>query len=619
MRPSKSLRGYSTNSHMKTFFRLLAFVKPFWPQVLLSVLLGALTIGASISLMSTSAYLISMAALHPGLEAISVAVVGVRFFGISRGVFRYLERLASHSLTFRVLAKLRVWFYQTLEPLAPARLVAARSGDLLNRIMADIETLDNLYVRVLAPPLVALVVVLGMALFMGLFSPLLGLVSLGFLLAVGLGLTILTLALNRQPGRTLTDERARLRADLVDAVQGLPDLVAFGQEKAYLAKIQATGGRFSSAQTRLARLNGLQSGLNSLLTGLGVWTLLYLSIPLVTNGTVKGVHLAVIVLGALASFEAVQNLPQAAQLFEANLQSARRLFEIADAEPAVKQPTDPLPRPASADLRVRGLKFAYEPSPRRTQSNTKENLGSPSCDLVSARPAGLGGVVVKDIDFDLPTGKKLAIVGPSGAGKSTLVNLLMRFWEFSEGEILLDGQDLRAYTPVDVRRMFSLVSQGTYLFNASLGENLRLARPWATPAEIETACAQAELHDFVTTLPNGYETLVGERGVQFSGGERQRVAIARALLKDAPLFIFDEPTANLDPATERRLLETLQRVTKDKSVLWITHRLIGLEAMDEIIVMDQGRIVERGTQAELLAQEGLYKKLWDLQNRALIG
>jgi thiol reductant ABC exporter CydC subunit len=595
---------------MKTFFRLLSFVKPFWPQVLLSVLLGALTISASISLMSTSAYLISVAALHPGMDAISVAVVGVRFFGISRGVFRYLERLASHSLTFRVLAKLRVWFYQAIEPLAPARLVSARSGDLLNRIMSDVETLDNLYVRVLAPPLVAMVVVLGMVIFMGAFSPLLGIVIFGFLLAVGLGLTILTLALNQKPGRILTDERARLRADLVDSVQGLPDLVAFGQEKTYLAKIQATGGRFSSIQTRLARLNGFQAGLNSLLTGLGVWCLLYLSIPLVTDGAVKGVHLAVIILGAMASFEAVQNLPQAAQLFEANLQSARRLFEIADAEPVVKPPAEPLPRPASADLQVLSLSFAYEPSPRRTQSDIKENLGSPSCDLVP--------FVVKDIDFDLPAGKKLAIVGPSGAGKSTIVNLLMRFWEFSEGEILLDGQDLRAYTPVDARRMFSLVSQGTYLFNASLRENLLLARPWATPGEIETICAQAELHDFVTSLPNGYETLVGERGVQFSGGERQRVAIARALLKDAPLFIFDEPTANLDPTTERRLVKTLQRVTKEKSVLWITHRLIGLERMDEIIVMNQGRIVERGTQAELLVQEGLYKKLWDLQNRALI-
>jgi thiol reductant ABC exporter CydC subunit len=569
---------------MKTFRRLLGFVLPFWPQVLLSALLGALTIGASISLMSTSAFLISMAALHPSVAAISVAVVGVRFFGISRGVFRYLERLSAHSLTFRVLAKLRVWFYQAIEPLAPARLVTSRSGDLLNRVMSDVETLDNLYVRVLAPPLVAIVVIVGMAIFMGAFSPLLSLVLTVFLLAIGLGLTILALGLNQKPGRQLTDQRALLRADLVDAVQGLPDLVAFGQAKTWLAKIKATGERFGAVQTRMARLSGLQSGLNSLLMGMGVWLLLVLSIPMVVDGTVKGIHLAVIVLGAMASFEAVQNLPQAAQLLEANLQSARRLFEIADSAPAVAEPAAALPRPTTANLRVRGLKFAYETE-----------------------------LVLDGIDFDLPAGKKMAIVGPSGAGKSTLVNLLMRFWEFSEGQIELDGQDIRQYMPVDARRMFSLVSQGTYLFNASLNENLRLARPWATPAEIEEVCRQAELHDFVSSLPRGYETLVGERGVQFSGGERQRVAIARALLKDAPLFIFDEPTANLDPATERRLVETLRRVSQGKSVLWITHRLVGLEEMDEILVMDKGRITERGTHAELLKQEGLYWKLWGLQ------
>ena len=569
---------------MITFRRLLSFVLPFWPQLLLSALLGALTIAASISLMSTSAFLISMAALHPSISAVSVAVVGVRFFGISRGVFRYLERLTSHSLTFKVLARLRVWFYQAIEPLAPARLVTSRSGDLLNRVMSDVETLDNLYVRVLAPPLVAIIVILGMAVFMGSFSSLLALVMTIFLLAIGLGLTILSLRLNHEPGRQLTDERALLRADLVDAVQGLPDLVAFGQESIQAAKIKATGERFGAVQTRMARLSGIQSGLNSLLMGIGVWLLLFLSIPMVADGTIKGVYLAVIVLAALASFEAVQNLPQAAQLLEANLQSARRLFEIADSAPAVVEPGEALPRPATAHLHVRGLKFAYE---------TEQ--------------------VLDGINFDLPVGKKMAIVGPSGAGKSTIVNLLMRFWEFSEGEITLDNQDIRLYTPVDARRMFSLVSQSTYLFNASLNENLRLARPWAKATEIEDACRQAELHDFVNSLPQGYETLLGERGVQFSGGERQRVAVARALLKDAPLLIFDEPTANLDPATERRLVETLRKASHGKSVLWITHRLLGLEEMDEILVLDKGRIVERGTHAELIKQAGLYGKLWGLQ------
>ena len=569
---------------MKTFRRLLLFVLPFWPHVLLATLLGTLTIGASISLMSTSAYLISMAALHPSIAAISVAVVGVRFFGISRGIFRYLERLSTHSLTFRILTRLRVWFYQSLEPLAPARLVSSRSGDLLNRVMADVETLDNLYVRALAPPLVAVLVILGMSVFMSAFAPILALVITVFLLLIGVGLTLLALVLNRLPGRELTIERANLRADLVDVVQGLPDLLAFGREKNWLERIRLAGVRFATLQTRMARLSGIQAGLNSLLTGLGIWLLLTLSIPLVTKGAIQGVHLAVIVLGAMASFEAVQNLPQAAQLLEANLQSARRLFEIADSSPVVCEPVQPLPRPSSADVQVCDLSFSYDDSP-----------------------------VLVDINFDLPAGKKMAIVGPSGAGKSTIVNLLMRFWEFNHGDVFLGGQDIRFYSPVDARRMISLVSQSTYLFNASLKDNLLLARPTATDLEVEDACRRAGLADFVRSLPNGYDTQVGERGFQFSGGERQRVAIARALLKDAPIFVFDEPSANLDPATERHLLNTLRQIPAEKSVLWVTHRLLGLEEMDEIVVMDHGSIVERGTHAQLLDHQGLYWKLWGLQ------
>lgn len=578
---------------MKPLLRLSSFLLPFWPQVLLSVLLGALTISSSIALMSTSAWLISTAAIAVSVADLGVSVVSTRLFGISRAVFRYLERLASHSLTFRILARLRVWFYQAIEPLAPARLTSARSGDLLSRVIADVETLDNIFVRVLAPPLTAVVIVLGMAVFMGSFALSLGFVITLFLLSVGIGLTAFSLLLNRRLGRRLVEERAALRADLVDAVQGLPDLIAFGQEKTFLERIKASGRQFSAIQTHMARLNGLQSGLNSLLTGLGVWVILFLAIPLVSSGKIEGVYLAVIVLGSMASFEAVQNLPQAAQLLEANIQSARRLFEIADQPPLVTDPAQPLPQPTSADLRVENLSFAYPDGERGSDS-----------------------LVLQNISFALPPGKKLALVGPSGAGKSTLANLLMRFWD-AEG-ILLAGQDIRAYKQVDVRRMFSLVSQNTYLFNASLRENLLLARPWAAQDDIEAACRAAQLHDFILSLPNGYETLVGERGVELSGGERQRVAIARALLKNTPIFIFDEPTANLDAVTERKLVETLQSVMENHSVLWITHRLVGLEAMDEILVLENGKIVQRGTQAELLARNGLYKTMWNLQNRALL-
>jgi ABC-type transport system involved in cytochrome bd biosynthesis fused ATPase/permease subunit len=620
---------------MRTLARLLKFVLPFWRWVLAAVALGALTVGAGIGLLATSAYLISSAALHPSIAELQVAIVGVRFFGISRGVFRYLERLTSHSTTFRLLGRVRVWFYRAVEPLAPARLIGQRTGDLLSRAIADIETLENFYVRVLAPPLVAVVVIVGMSFFMRAFDPRLATVLLAFLLLIGIGLTCLTLGLGRAPGRTLVESSARLRADLVDGIQGLPDLLAYGGVEAHLQRVQAAEADLYRAQRKMAHISGLQSALNNLLTNLGVWLVLVLGIMLVSAGKINSVYLAVITLAAMASFEAVQGLPQASQFLESNLQAARRLFEIADAAPAVTDPRVPLAAPQNTTLSVRGLRFAYpaltpnlspagvedgqvlkshheEAIPKeRGREGAKEKI-----DLRALR--GFAVQTLNGVSFDLPTGKHLAILGPSGAGKSTLVNLLLRFWDFSEGEIILGGEDIRQYRQEDVRGCFSVVSQSTYLFNASLRENLLLARPSASEEEIIRAVEQAQLSAFVASLPKGLATFVGERGLGLSGGERQRLAIARALLKDAPIFIFDEPTANLDTVTERQIIGTLQKTMKGRTVLWITHRLIGLEAMDEILVMDAGRVLQRGTHAALVKAEGLYRQMWEIQNRALL-
>jgi len=606
---------------MTALRRLLAFVIPSWHWVLAATLLGALTVGAGIGLLATSAYLISAAALHPSIAELEVAIVGVRFFGISRGVFRYLERLASHNTTFRLLGHIRVWFYRAIEPLAPARLVGQRSGDLLARAIADIETLENFYVRALAPPLVALVVIVGMSFFMRVFYPALATVLLAFLLLIGLGLALLTLGLGRAPGRTLVESRARLRADLVDGLQGLPDLLAYGGVEAHLNRVQFAETELQHAQRKMTHITGLQSALNSLLTNLGVWLVLVLGILLVSAGKMDGVYLAVVVLAALASFEAVQGLPQASQFLESNLQAVRRLFEIADAAPAVVDPPAPLPPPRDVALSVRDLCFAYPaltpfPSPNPSTSLTCD------CGTGAGRASGREvrgeGYILENISFDLPVGKHLAIVGSSGAGKTTLVNLLLRFWDLTTGEIILGGSDIRQYRQEDVRGRFSVVSQNTYLFNDTLSANLSLAKLDATDEELARALEQAQLSAFAASLPQGLVTFVGERGLQLSGGERQRLAIARALLKNAPIFVFDEPTANLDTVTERQVVETLRAVMKGRTMLWITHRLVGLEAMDEILVLDQGRILQRGGHAELVGVEGLYRQMWKIQNRALL-
>ncbi len=331
----------------------------------------------------------------------------------------------------------------------------------------------------------------------------------------------------------------------------------------------------------------------------------WLAVPLVAAGQIDGVYLAGLALMTLAAFEAVQPLPLAAQQLESSLAAARRLFNVLDAGqlpkwsivngqlPMLNEQTPP-------HLAVHNLTFHY-PAPPPLRSSAPPLPGSPP-----PLPA------LHNLSLDLQPGKKVAIVGPSGAGKTTVVNLLLRFWEYETGHITVNGQDVRSFDADSVRQQFGVIAQDTYLFNSSIWDNLRLAKPGATEAEVETAVQAAGLGEFLAKLPQGLETAVGEQGMQLSGGERQRIAIARALLRDAPILVLDEPTANLDEATAQQVMATIWRLMADRSVLLITHRMAGLEGMDEIVVLDEGQVVERGSHAALLAQNGLYARWWSL-------
>ncbi|RME77393.1 MAG: thiol reductant ABC exporter subunit CydC [Chloroflexi bacterium] len=564
--------------------RLLRLVAPFRWWIVLAALLGFATVGSSIGLMATSAYIIAKAALHPPLADLQVAIVGVRFFGLARGVFRYLERYVSHQVTFRLLARLRVWFYRAIEPLAPARLVDRHSGDLLSRILADIGSLEQFYVRVIAPPAVAGLTLALTVWLMGRFSGRLAASAGLMLLLAGLGLPWLTRRLGRGVGQALTETRARLSAALVDTVQGAADLLLSGQEAGQRQKTDRLGRELAHWQARETALSGFHTALAEMLVDWTALVILLVAIPQVNRGALDGVYLALLVLAAMSAFEAVLPLPEAWQNLEASLTAARRLFELVDAPPAVADPPEPLPPPARFDLSVRGLTFRYRP-------------GEP--------PA------LQEVSFRLAEGAKIALVGPSGAGKSTLLHLLLRFWEVEQGQIRLGGSDLRRYRAEDVRRVMALVSQQTHLFNGTIRDNLRLARPTATEAELAAAVQKAQLDAFIQSLPDGYDTWIGEQGVRLSGGERQRVAVARALLQNAPILLLDEPTANLDPDTEQALLETIFDALADRSILMATHRLVGMDRMDEILVLRQGRIVERGRHVDLLEADGLYRFLWE--------
>ncbi|HLH62017.1 MAG TPA: thiol reductant ABC exporter subunit CydC [Ktedonobacteraceae bacterium] len=613
---------------MKLLFRLLSFLSAFRWQAAFAILLGCAMIASNIALLGMAAYLIAAAALAPLLVTLTIPIYIVRFASVSRAGSRYLERLVSHDVTFRLLAELRTWVYSRLEPLAPAYLQAYRSGDVLTRLVSDVEELQNIYLRVFSPIMVAIAIgLLTFGLF-SLFSPVLAWTALAFLAVTGFGVPLLAGWLARGLGEQQLALRAELNAHIVDGIQGVQDLLACGRasdQESKIAHLQSALGRI---QGRMAFIAGLQQAMNDLLMNLALWTLLILSIPLVISKAIDGVYLGFLGLVILASFEAVQPLGQAFQFLGHSLAAGERLFKIAGAIPVVRDEITSGSRLAvlttdNGHLPNNGVTGAAVSTPGpglvyQEQLSAPEKLFGPILEFehVHFKYAPGENEALEDISFCAAPGKRIAIVGPSGAGKSTIVNLVLRFWDPTAGVIRLDGQDIRQHALADLRKVVGVVAQDTYLFNDTIRGNLLLARPGATESDIEQALEQAQLADFVRQLPRGLGTWVGEQGLRLSGGERQRLAIARTLLKNPPLLILDEVTANLDPLTEHDLLATLDALMQGRTTLIITHRLIDMERMDEILVLDEGQVRERGTHEQLLKAEGLYHYMLDVLHPA---
>lgn len=573
---------------MKLVWRLLGFMKPLRGWILISTMTGFSTVAAGVGLLGTSAYLIASAAFHPSIAELSVAVVGVRFFGISRGVFRYLDRLVSHHVNFRLLSILRIWFYDCLKLLAPARLIHYQRGDLLSRAIGDIDTLDQFYVRAVSPVISAIFATVGFSLLVGSWN-----VRLGWILAAGLSVTSFVLPalvyiFSQDPAKQLVDQRAILSQTMLDTLRGAAEIIVFQQQEEELTQINRVSLQTNRAQVGLAHSQGLSNGMNAVLTQGTVALMLLVGIPLVRTGELDGIMLAVIVLITMASFEISIPIAQAAQFWESSLQAARRLFEMADQQPAIIEPVIPVSVPEKPNILIRNLSFQYH---------------------------GNLPLAADHLNIDIPYGRKIALVGENGSGKTTILNLLMRFWDCQPGEILIDGIPVQEFSPKELRQRIGYVSPGGAIFQTTLRQNLLLANPGALDADLLRVLDCVQLGEWVQTLPDGLDTWLGASGLTISGGQLQRIQLARGLLMDAPIYLLDEPTTHLDVETENRLISLFRSIFQNRSLVWVTHRLVGLDWLDEILVLENGRVVERGNQHTLLESRGRFYQLWEIQNR----
>jgi thiol reductant ABC exporter CydC subunit len=542
-----------------TVRRLMLIADVRRARLALAAFLGVLTILFGVGLMGTAGYLISRAAERPAILSLTAAIVGVRFFGLARPLARYLERLASHDVALRSLGRARARVYEKIEPLSPAQLEDTRRGDLLSRFVADVDSLQNLYLRGLEPLLIALIAGSASVLLAALFLPAAALVLAAGLLLGGVVVPATAAALSRRVVSSTAEARGALSAELVETLAGSAELVAFGLERDRLRTFRRTDTRLVRIARRASFSDGTGDGLRLLVTGATIVGVLAVTVSAHAEGRLDRVLIAMLALLSLAAFEAVQPLTEAFRELGASVAAGKRILDLTDREPRIADPAEPLPAPATPFPIV--------------------------LDNVCARYGPDERLALEGFSLRLEAGRRVVLLGPSGAGKTTVVRLLLRFLDPERGRVTLAGEDLRRYRQEDVRRMIAVAGQDAHLFSTSIRDNLTLARPEASDEDLERALRSARILDWVQRLPQGLDTLVGEDGRELSGGQRQRIVLARALLTDAPVLVLDEPTAHLDAPTAKRLVEDMFSAARNRTVLLITHRPEGLDLADEVVVL----------------------------------
>jgi thiol reductant ABC exporter CydC subunit len=525
-------------------------------------LLGLASAAATIGLLAGSGYLVGRAALRPGLDAIVGLLAAVEVLAFLRGPLRYAERLVGHDAALRALTGWRVWLYDRLSPRVPAALSGWRSGDLLARAIDDVDALQDLYLRTLLPVTIAVGAALIGTVAVGFILPWAAL-ALGLSLAVALALPVL-LTWRRSGDDEMAELAGLLSAQVVDALEGAPELMAFGADGAALERIEALGARADTLERHHARIAAASALVIQVCLAVAVTTVLALGVVAVHDHRIGQVMVAVLPLAALATFETVPGVPLAVGRALSVRAAADRLYAL-DAVPV------PVHDPVDAERIGVGV-----PEMRFDDAALRYGPGL---------PRALDGITLR-----LASGGRVAVTGSSGAGKSSLVNALLRYWPLESGSLSLGRTDVTRFTQVDVRGAMALADQRAQLFAGTVRSNITLGRPDATDEEIDAVLHATRLADWVSTLPEGLDTPVGEDGVSISGGERRRLAVARALLAPGPLLILDEPTSGLDTALAEQLVDGVFAAAGERSVLLITHRAGEAARCDETLTLEAGRV-----------------------------
>ena len=570
--------------------RLIYPIRPHLGLMSLAVISEILRQVSGIGVAVLGAALFARAVAGTAIEELYPYAAAMIILGLARGTFGYLGPYLSHVAAFRILVDLRDEFFWAIEPLAPAKLARRRTGDLVSTAVSDIELLELFFAHTAGPAVVAFIVPIIALTALATINLLLAEALLIFLILLIL-MPRLAFWLGTTLGERLRGQQALLNSQELDTIQGMKEILSFGYSRQRIEELSENSAALLALQARQARNIGLQSAAKISIVSVGTLAVLLCASILVRQNSLAPGFLPITMILASSVFLSITSVVEISKQLSLTRAAARRLFLLLDEQPAVRDESglDPAVPIESIEpsISLQDVSFRYAPD---------EPL------------------ILSSISLEIPAGSTVALVGTSGAGKSTVINLMLRFWDPEAGRILLGGSDLRRYPMMQLRRLFSVVSQDVFLFSDSIRENIRLGRPEASDAEVEEVASRARIHDFIITLPQGYDTLVGERGVRLSGGERQRIAIARALLKGAPILVLDEATSSLDAENERAIKEALMERREGRTTIMIAHRLSTVVDADWIFVINGGRVVEQGRHEDLIARKGRYARLVEAQS-----